>query len=213
MLAKLPTDIQEEKIFDIVLQWNQGVSEIKDSEDIIMIAKLNFQAARKAKGNSAYIEAKNYGQKALDFLSMVKVEQNYKLTLELYDEMSEVNFLLGEHEEAYAYTEKALSTAETVEEKFKAFQIRAQIKMAHSQLREAIDIAFEYVELLGEKVEINTSQNEINFALTNIKNKLGGNPVEKLAEIPNMISYRHLIAIKMMSYVITSAYMTSPVLN
>ena len=213
MLKALSTDIQEEKIFDIVFQWNQGASEIKNLEDIIMIAKLNLQAARKAKENSAYIEAKNYGQKALSFLSMSAVEENYKLTLELYDEMSEVNFLLGEHAEAYAYTEKALSTAETVEEKFKAFQVRVQIEMARSQLREAIDIAFEYLELLGEKVEITTSQNEISFALTNIKNKLGINPVEKLAGLPEIVSYPHLIAIKMLSYVITSAYMTSPIVH
>ena len=97
MLEALSTDIQEEKIFDIVFQWNQGISEIRELDDIIMIAKLNLQAARKAKGNSAYIEAKNYVQKALSFLSIIRVEENYKLFLELYNEMSEITLLLGEH--------------------------------------------------------------------------------------------------------------------
>ncbi|PRR81861.1 ATP-binding protein [Clostridium vincentii] len=213
MIKELSIDVQEEKIFDIVFQWNQGSSEIKNPEDIIMMAKLNLQATRKAKENSAYIEAKNYGEKAEFFVSGATVQQNYKLALEIYDEMSVVNFLLGEHAEAYTYTEKALLTTERVEEKFNAYQVRVKIEMARSHLREAIQIAFEYLELLGEKVEIITSQDEISFALSNIKNMLGINPAEKLAKLPQIVSYHHLIAIKMLSYIITSTYMTSKILH
>lgn len=209
MLTTLSTDIQEEKIFDIVFQWNQGVSEIKDLEDSIMLAKLNLQAAGKAKENSAYIEAKNYVQKALNILSMIRVEQNYKLFLELYNEMAEVTLLLGEHQKAYVYTEKAIDIAETVEEKFQAFQVRVRIKIAESRLREAVDIAYEYVELLGEKVEKNISLNEMNGMLVEIKNKLGIRPAEKMAELPEMACYRYLTAIKMLSEVLICSYMIS----
>ena len=213
MLEALSNDIQKEKVFDIVFHWNQGVSEIKDSEDIIMIAKLNLQAARKAKENSAYIEAKNYVEKALNFLSMLRVEQNYKLALELYNEMAEITLLLGEHQEAYVHTEKAMSIAETVEEKFEAFQVRVRIKIAESQLREAVDIACEYVELLGEKVERSATLNETNGTLVEIKNKLGIRPAEIMAELPEMICYSHLTAIKMLTNVLICSYMISPILQ
>lgn len=210
MLEVLSTDIQEEKIFDIVFQWNQGGAEIKRLDDIIMIAKLNLQAARKAKENSAYIEAKNYVQKALDFLSSIRVEENYKLFLELYNEMSEITLLLGEHDEAYAYTEKAIFIAKTVEEKFGAFQIRVHIKIAESHLREALDIACEYAELLGEKVERNASIDEMNNTLINIKNKLGTPPAEAMEQLPKMTSYRHLDVIKMLTNVSICSYMILP---
>lgn len=212
MLTTLSTDIQEEKIFDIVFQWNQGASKIKDQEDIIIAAKINLQAAGKAKENSAYIEAKNYIQNALNFLPKMRKEQNYKLFLELYNEMSEITLLLVEHKEANRYTEKAISIAKTVEEKFEAFQVRVRIKIAESQPREAIDIACEYIELLGEKVEINGSLKEMNNALEEIKNKLGSRPAERISELPEMTSYRQLTAIKMLTNVITCSYMISPIL-
>ncbi|GAA0181062.1 AAA family ATPase [Clostridium sediminicola] len=213
MIETLSSDIIEEKIFDVVFQWNQGESEIKNTEDIITAAKVNLQAARKAEENSAYIEAKIYGKKALDFLSISSVEQNNKLILEIYDEMSQINFLLNDHEESYIFTVKALEVAETVEEKFNAFRTRAEIEMASSHLREAIDIALEYVELLGEKVDINNTRRETLFALANIKYELGINPAEKLAALPKMVNCSPLLAVKMLSYVISSAYMISPTLH
>lgn len=213
MLEALSTDVQEERIFNIVFHWNQGVSEIRSSVDIIMIAKLNLQSARKAKENSAYIEAKNYTQKALNFLPMIRVKENYKLALEIYNEMSEITLLLGEHKESYAYTKGAMSTAETIEEKFEAFQVRVRIKIAESRLREAVDIACEYVELLGEKVERNVSFSEMNDTLGELKNKLGVRHIEKITELPEMTSYRHLTAIRMLTNVLICSYMISPILQ
>lgn len=213
MLKTFPPSIQEEKIFDITFQWNRGASTIRDSEDMIIVAKLNLKAARKAKENSAYIEAKNCIEKAMNCLSNIKIDQNYKLALELYNEMSELNLLLVKHEDAYAYAEKAMAIAKTMEEKFDAFQVCVRIKIAESRLREAVDIACEYVELLGEKVERNNSLNEMNGMLREVRKQLGRKPAEKIAELPEMTSYRHLTAIKMLTNVLICSYMVSPAIQ
>ena len=83
--------------------------------------------------------------------------------------------------------------------KIGAFQVRVSIKIAESHLREALDIACEYAELLGEKVERNASINEMNNTLIDIKNKLGSRPAETMAQLPQMASYRHLAAIRMLT--------------
>jgi len=65
---KISQDQQEERLFEIVSQFNAGKSLLDQPEDLMMLAELNLQAGRKAKASTAYHPALRYFTTGTDLL-------------------------------------------------------------------------------------------------------------------------------------------------
>ena len=65
VLKKSGTENLSEKIFYIVDQLNRGIKLVSGADEEIMLAKLNLQAAQKAKKSTAYTSASNYLKTAM----------------------------------------------------------------------------------------------------------------------------------------------------
>ncbi|ARU57937.1 protein kinase/AAA ATPase/GAF sensor-containing signal transduction histidine kinase [Oleiphilus messinensis] len=98
----------ERNVFDIVEQWNQGIDWITDSDELLLLAKLNCLAAEQAKAASVWQAMLLYAQCGLRLLPECSWQQEYELTLRLNLFEAESHFLLGEIETSEAAYEKLM---------------------------------------------------------------------------------------------------------
>ena len=90
---------QEEKIFDLINQFNQAKNQITSQSERDNLAKLNLIASKKAKASAAYQSGFNYIEVALKLLINNSWSSQYYLTLEIYEMAAELAYLSWNFEE------------------------------------------------------------------------------------------------------------------
>src|SRR5260221_2019576 len=88
-----------ENIFDIVGQFNAGVSLISDPNERERVAELNRDSGQKAKASAAYASACIYFSHGMALLGDDGWERLYKLAFELWLRTAECELLFANFEE------------------------------------------------------------------------------------------------------------------
>ena len=140
----------EEKIFDIVNQMNAGIEFINTIEQKNQLAHLNLIAGKKAKAATAYESAVKYLNVALELLEESSWQDQYDLTLELYIEAAEAEYLNINFIQAEKFSEVVIKHAKNLLQKVKVYETKIQFYTARSQMQLAIDTSLEVLQILGE---------------------------------------------------------------
>ncbi|TAE54159.1 MAG: GAF domain-containing protein [Nostocales cyanobacterium] len=143
----------EKIIFKVVNQINIGINLIDDQLEKYELAKLNLIAGRKAKSSTAYDSASKYLKRGLELLAENSWKTNYQLTLNLYTEAVEVEFLNINFEQAQFYIEIVKSNASNVLDQAPVYQVEIQIYMAELQIQLAIETGLNFLQMLGINLE------------------------------------------------------------
>src|SRR5262249_16375073 len=98
--AHIPPEKREEKIFEIVNQFNHGAALITSPEERERVARLNLVAGRRAKTSTAYASALQYLGAGRRLLGEESWHAHYELTFEIECDMAECEFLTGALAEA-----------------------------------------------------------------------------------------------------------------
>ena len=139
----------EEKIFEIVNQFNIGIKLITNQSERYELAKLNLIAGCKAKSSTAYEAAVRYLNVGLELLAVDSWEYEYELTLNLYTEIVEAEYLNINFEQARIYTEIVNKNATSVLDQVKVY--KKQMLMYDMEL--SINTGLKLIELLGVTLE------------------------------------------------------------
>jgi predicted ATPase/class 3 adenylate cyclase/GAF domain-containing protein/tRNA A-37 threonylcarbamoyl transferase component Bud32 len=149
LLDKTPADTLEEKVFEIVRQFNQSLELLNNFREQVKIAQLNLMAGQKAKTATAYDAAAKYFKQGLKCLSKESWQNTYHLTLALYVNLVEIAYLNGDFEQMNEWAEIVLQQAKTELDKIRIYEIKIQAFVAQGQLLEAVQIALTTLKLLG----------------------------------------------------------------
>src|ERR687885_181927 len=149
LLHNTDRDTLEENVFDIVNQLNIGVEFITEQEEKYKLAQLNLIAARKAKAASAYEAAVMQLRVGLKLLAENSWQSNYDLTLALYVEAVEAEYLTTNYERSAALAEVVLQQANSLLERVKVYELQIQYYMAQNQMLKAIDTGLQVLDMLG----------------------------------------------------------------
>jgi len=149
LLYNTDRDTLEENVFDIVNQLNIGVEFITDQEEKYKLAQLNLMAARKAKAASAYEAAVMQLRVGLKLLAENSWESNYDLTLALYVEAVEAEYLTTNYERSATLAEVVLQQASTLLERVKVYELQIQFYIAQNQMLKALDTGLQVLDMLG----------------------------------------------------------------
>jgi predicted ATPase/signal transduction histidine kinase/tRNA A-37 threonylcarbamoyl transferase component Bud32 len=201
LLHNTDRDTLEENVFDIVNQLNIGVEFITEQEEKYKLAQLNLIAARKAKAASAYEAAVMQLRVGLKLLAENSWQSNYDLTLALYVEAVEAEYLTTNYERSATLAEVVLQQASTLLERVKVYELQIQYYMAQNQMLKAIDTGLQVLDMLG--VSLSNDEGGSGFAI-----ELPS--VENLENIPEMTDPYQLAALRILISVISPAYTTKP---
>jgi len=191
LLANLKPKQMEEKIFEIVSQFNNSLTLITDSEEQLKVAQLNLTASQKAKESNAYKPAYEYLQNALYLLGEDAWHNHYELTLALYGTLSQVAFLTTNFKQMDTYIEAVLFHANNTLDKLAAYDVKIQHAIALGQQNQAWQLGFEVLSLLGQRLSTEL---------------LADFEVESVMSLPNMTDALKLSTMQILNLIVTPAW-------
>ncbi|WP_207652902.1 AAA family ATPase [Anaeromicrobium sediminis] len=202
-----------EQLFEIVRQFNEGRRIIREKDECIKLAELNFKAGMAAKGASAYKAAFIYFQTGIEMLSSNAWKEYYEVTLQLYSEITEMAYLINDYKQMDKFGEKVLENAKTLMDKVKVYTTRIQAYQAQLNLHEALKTGISVLELMGINMPIKPKQTDIEKAFANVKEAMEGMEVEDLLKLPSMRDTVKLAAMEIMLSTLPATYKTAPMLT
>ncbi|HBB34535.1 MAG TPA: serine/threonine protein kinase, partial [Cyanobacteria bacterium UBA9273] len=201
---------REEKIFDIVNQLNIGVELITNPTEREDLAKLNLMAGTKAKSSTAYAAAIRYLTVGMELLPASSWQQQYELTLALYEEAAESAFLSGDFEQMERLADIVLERASTLLDKVKVYEIKIQAGIAQNKQRSALQNALQVLALLEIRFPESPTGADIQAGLEEIGLNLTGKRIEDLIDLPEITSPDKRAAIRILSNIIPAAFQAAP---
>ncbi|MGC1245943.1 MAG: AAA family ATPase [Spirulinaceae cyanobacterium] len=184
----------EESIFDIVNQYNEGLSLI-EVEKAMELARLNLKAGKKAKVATAYEPAVKYLNIGLDLLSEQSWQTEYDLTFALHIEAIEAEYLNTNFEQAKFLTDIVLSNANTVLDKVKVYENQILFYITQNEQQTAIHIGLRVLEMLEVSLYDSPPPNL---------------DINKLASLPEMADPDKLAAMRILMTIAVPAYIANP---
>ncbi|RPI30261.1 MAG: PAS domain S-box protein, partial [Chloroflexota bacterium] len=138
----------QENITVIVNHLNAGRALIEDPVEVIKMAQLNLMASNQARSVAAYEAASYYLSNGMQLLPENSWQDYYAMTFELFTAASEVALLNGDLARAEALALSAEEHARSLLEKARLLNIRMDIYMIQTQLKQVIDLGIEVIKML-----------------------------------------------------------------
>jgi predicted ATPase/serine phosphatase RsbU (regulator of sigma subunit)/tRNA A-37 threonylcarbamoyl transferase component Bud32 len=195
LLANTKADDLEEHRFDIVNQFNEGISLVTEKTEKVKLVELNLKAGTKAKAATAYQPAFDYLQIGLGLLSENAWDSYYELILNLHNETAETAYLTGHFEKAQQLSENVLQNAKNVLDKIKVYEIQIQFYAAQNKHPEAVELGLQVVELLGISLRQSPP--------ADVK-------IEELYLLPEMTNPNHLAGLRILIKLTPSVFLAKP---
>jgi predicted ATPase/signal transduction histidine kinase/DNA-binding response OmpR family regulator/tRNA A-37 threonylcarbamoyl transferase component Bud32 len=212
LLRNTTIEERKEKIFSLVNQLNYGSDLLVFDAEKYELAELNLIAAQKAKTATAYDFAIQYLKLGLGLLAVNSWQNQYELTLALYDSAVETAYLNGDFEQMEIWAKVVLQQAKTQIDKMKVYEVKIQTCMAQVKQLEAIKIGLQALELLGVSLSESPSASDIQQTLAQTAANLAGKSIEDLINLPLMTKIDKLAAIRMLTSMGSPTYQAAPAL-
>ncbi|MDA3789057.1 MAG: AAA family ATPase [Desulfobacula sp.] len=203
----------KERLFmDAASQMNLGRTAIKDESKKADLAKINLQAAQMAKKTAAYHTALTYVTLGIELLGENAWQQNYDLTLNLYNEAVETSFLCLEFNNIDKLAKKVIQQAHNSLDTMKVYEIIILTCIAGNKLLEAIDISLTALDKLGEKLPRNPHKAHLLYAFLKTRFSMITRSPDMLIDLPAMKNPKAIAAVRLYSETVTASFATAPML-
>ncbi len=190
-----------DNILDIVNQLNFGIELLKEEREKLELANLNLLAGQKAKRNSAFEAAIKYLNIGLKLLVENSWQSHYDLTLGLYVETAEAEYLTGNFEKSHELTNISLEKCKNILDKVRVYEIKIQFHTAKGEVTKALDIGVTVLKGLGLNLPKQAKNIHILSAFAQTKLVLAGKNIEDLLYLSEMEDPYKLAIMKMIMFI------------
>ncbi len=159
LLKNTTAEEQTDNIFTLVNQLNFGIDLLTTQIDKDELAQLNLIAGQKAKAAIAYDAAVNYLNIGLGILHFNSWQNQYRLTLSFYIEISEAEYLNANLTRALLLCELALKQVHNLLDNVKFYQVQIKVYLAQNQINTVLDIGQNVLQMLGISLVESPPQN------------------------------------------------------
>ncbi|WP_170958832.1 AAA family ATPase [Magnetospirillum sp. 15-1] len=149
MLERLPESEIDDRLFDVVHHLNLGRQMITAQAERDALARLNVQAGRKAKSSSANASARVYFTLARNLLAADCWDSAHGETFALFLDLSECEYLVGNHTQADQLFELLLGKAATDDQSAQVWRLRFRMFMVSGRYGDAVAIAVKALDRFG----------------------------------------------------------------
>ncbi|MBW4614576.1 MAG: AAA family ATPase [Desmonostoc vinosum HA7617-LM4] len=210
LFDNIPVAKREEKIFEIVNQFNIALEDITSQAKRDELAAMNLIAGRKALASTAYQNAINYLTTGIQLLATDSWETKYELILALYETAAEAAYLAGDFEQTEQLIEVVLKRSKTLLDKVKVYQVKIQTYGAKNQALEAANIGLAFLRLLGVEFPEKISIADIQLIMSEISSNLIGKNIQNLIDLPKMREPQMLAVMSVLSSTTAMIYRAKP---
>lgn len=213
ILQETPEDKRDEKLFIIVGQLNLGIELVTSKTDCDIIAKLNLEAARKARLSAAYAASAQYCETALRLVTDVYGKnliwnEKPEFALEIYLETASSACLVGAFEEGDKCIDIVLQQTSHPLEQITALEIQIQSLISRSQLFAAVQLGEKTLQRLDVHLPEQITPEMLPLALKLVRERLAA--ITNIANLPTMQDPEKLAAMRILATMASAAYIGSP---
>ncbi|MEG4307540.1 protein kinase domain-containing protein [Microcoleus sp. D3_18a_C4] len=219
LLQNTTAEERKNNIFALVNQLNFGIEATTEASPLLaaqsdknLLAELNLIAGQKAKASAAFEAAVNYFNISLGLLAADSWQSDYYLTLPIYVETVESEYLNGNFARAEQLLEVVLQEAKTLLDRVKVYEVKIQSYISQYRLSEAIDTGLEVLEKLGISLSKMSENPGILIQVISRKMTEENKQIEDLCDLPEMTDPYQFAAIRILLTVTSAAYITNPAL-
>ncbi|MCI0528880.1 MAG: AAA family ATPase, partial [Nitrospira sp.] len=205
LLANTSDQERVERIFELVDHLNVGREWIHKDQERVELARLNLAAGQKAKNATAYASALQYLTVGMECLTNTRWIDEDELTLALYKERAEVEYLNGHFEQSEVWINRALAQAKSVLEKAEIYNILIMQYTMVVKYREAVQVGRKALEFLDMDLPEEDLQIALEAELTEVREKLGKRSIASLSEEPDLKIPEKRVAAKLLANILPPA--------
>lgn len=198
----------DENVFTIVRHLGAAKSLILDEQEIDKLTELNLQAGIKARNASAYDVSLGYFETGIELLSSNAWETKYELALRLHEEAAEAAHLAMERAKVQYYTETVCARARTILDMSNAVDVKIRSLYAEGRHADVLYFGTEALVQLGLNIRSRLTPKNVFFTLLRAKISLLGKKDKEIFELPPMRDEKMLAAMRLLSSMTMSAYLT-----
>ncbi|MEG4632962.1 AAA family ATPase [Microcoleus sp. AR_TQ3_B6] len=219
LLQNTTAEERKNNIFALVNQLNFGIETTTEELPLLatqsdknLLAELNLIAGKKAKASAAFEAAVNYFNISLGLLAADSWQSDYDLTLAIYVETVEAEYLNTNFERSEHLSELVLQQAKTLLERVKVYELKIQSYMSQLLMQLAIETGLNVLEKLG--VSLEQTCGEPTVLVQQIRTKLNevNKEIEDLEKLPLMTDPYKQAAIRILLTIIPAAFIANPAL-
>ena len=195
----------EEKIFEIVNQFNRGSELLASAEEREWVAELNLIAGRRAKLSTAYASALNYLAAGRALLTDEAWRQKPELVFGIEYLMAECELLTASMVVAEKRLAMLAERANTDHDIAAVTGLRLRLFTTVDQSDRAVEVFLEYLRRGGTNWSAHPTGDEVLREYNQIWSQLGSRQIEDLIDLPLMTNATALEALEVLSEVVTPA--------
>lgn len=178
----------DEQLFEAANHLNAALKLIEDSRERSELAALNLRVGAKAKRSTAYESARGYLKAGIRALPRSGWQEEYALSFDLHEALSECAYLLGDFDGAETICELLLREARDRHDKSRVFNLRMAFYSSLGRFTESIEAGFTGLELYG--IDFRSASQDLqgatDLALREIEAKLADRDPDELTALPRM---------------------------
>ncbi len=212
MLSAAPAEALDEKVFDIVNQFNRGIDLITDRDERCRIARLNLIAGKKAKASTAYASALNYISLGAQLLDEDAWETEYRLCFEIHQELAEAEYLNSRYDLSKELIERLVIRAASDLERARLYNILIVQYTLLANYPGAITTGREALRLLHVIVPETDFQEALTAELRRYAEILGTRAIPSLADEQECSDPEKRVCLELLSNMVVPARYTESTL-
>jgi histidine kinase len=207
--ASMGPEQLEERVIDLVYQFNLGRDLITDEAERIEVARLNLLAGRKAMAAVAFEPALRYFSCGLSLLPEDAWTRCYPLCFELHLGALKAEYVNPRSEQAEKLSEIMLARVSDPVEQVTILSVRVLAAAARKDIQRALEEGYRALELLGLQVPRSVELPVVLESLASVRKLLAGRSVEDLLSLPMMADARWGAACRVALRLIPPAFMSN----
>ncbi len=213
LAAAMSSETLTQQVFDVVNQFNHGITLISDSDEIDLVADLNRRAGNKAKASTAYASACRYFAAGTALLGPSGWTTRYDLAFDLALGLADCTYLSSRFDQAEELVAALLQRAASIIDKAAAYRLRINLHVVKSEYRQAVDSALECLRLFGIDMPAHPSGDEVRAEHRKMWRNLGDRQIESLIDLPRTSSPEVRAAMRVLTALTSPAFLTDPNLH
>ncbi|HTN86468.1 MAG TPA: AAA family ATPase [Sorangium sp.] len=197
------------RLFDIVGLLNQGRAAIEQPEEIIDLARLNLQAARRALQAGAGQQAQVYGQAGIALLGAAEDwSAHYELARDIHLAAAEAAFSQGDFDATQTLCEVVRPRVTSALDEVKLLDLEGHALYSQQRLADAMRVYLDALGRLDVEMPENAVAEDVERELALTAEALGDRPVEELADLPECSDPADRARMALLNHVINIAVIT-----
>jgi predicted ATPase/class 3 adenylate cyclase/tRNA A-37 threonylcarbamoyl transferase component Bud32 len=209
LLERTPKENRDDRILEIVNQFNAGKNLIKEKYEKEQLSFLNMEAGIKSRASIAYGAAAEYYRNGIQLLGEHRWQENYDLCFKQYMGAAESEYLNDEFTKAFALIEETLAHVNNVIDKAKATEILIHAYTDQSKLMLAINTALEILEELGVNFPRRFYDFYFLLSFLSVTRKVR-KQLNEIESLPEMQDEKKLLAARIIFNISSATYFSAP---